>query len=112
MELLELIGTIVIILGIGMMLFGVIGIFRFKNFYYRLLVSPKIDTVGAMTVIIGVVIKHGFSFFSLRALLLLGFMLIINPMVTYLLAHSAYLSGHKLEGNTEDEQDIDSGGDE
>ena len=104
----ELLGTGVIILGIILMFFGIIGLFRFPNFYCRILVSSKIDTVGAMTVIIGVVIRHGFSFFSLRAILLLGFMLFIDPMVTYLLAHSAYLSGHKLEGIADDKQTTDS----
>jgi len=88
----ELAANIVIIIGVILMLFGVIGIFRFPNFYFRILVAPKIDTVGTMIVIIGVVIRHGLSFFSLRAILLLVFMLAVNPMVTYLLARSAYLS--------------------
>ncbi|MCL2588127.1 MAG: monovalent cation/H(+) antiporter subunit G [Oscillospiraceae bacterium] len=93
----ELVGNIVIGIGVFLMLFGVIGLFRFPNFYYRLLVAPKIDTVGALTVIIGIVLRHGLSFFSLRAVLLLGFMLIVNPMVTYVLAHSAYVAGYTID---------------
>ena len=93
----ELLGTVVMAFGVILMLVGVIGIFKFRGFYYRILVAPKIDAVGLFTVVIGVVIRHGLSFFSLRALLLLGLMLIVNPMVSYIIAHSAYKSGHRPE---------------
>ena len=77
--------------------FGVIGIFKFNTFYTRLLATSKIDTVGALTLIIGVAIRHGISFFSGKVVLLAIIMLIFNPLVAHILARSAYLSGHKLE---------------
>jgi len=77
------------------MSFGIIGIFKFKNFYGRILVSTLIDTVGAVTIIIGLAVKHGFSFFSLKLLLLLILMLIINPLVSHITARSAFLSGYR-----------------
>jgi len=95
-----LVGEIIIVIGLIFMSLGVIGIFKFRNFYPRLLVTCKIDTVGTITVLIGVMVKHGFSFFSLRILLLLGLILIVSPMVTYIIARFAYMSGHKLEGKT------------
>ena len=79
------------------MSFGVIGIFKFKNFYPRILVSAKIDTVGVLTIIIGLVVKHKAGFFSLKLLLLLGIMLILNPLAAHMTARSAYLSGYKPE---------------
>ena len=97
----ELLGSIIIALGVLLMLFGVIGIFKFRGFYHRLLVIPKIDAVGLLTVVLGVVIRHGPSFFSLRALLLLGLMLIVNPMVSYVIAHAAYKNGHRPEDETD-----------
>ena len=98
----EILGNIIIIIGIIFMLFGVIGIFKYQNFYIRILIASKIDTVGSITVIIGIAIRHGLSFFSLRVLFLLAMMLIINPMVTHTLARFAYQSGHKLEDKEED----------
>jgi multicomponent Na+:H+ antiporter subunit G len=92
-------GNIIIFIGILFMLFGIIGIFKFKNFYARILVTSKIDTVGVFTIIIGLVVKHGFGFFSLKLLLLTVLMIIINPLVVHMTARSAYLSGYKNEEN-------------
>ena len=93
----EILGNIIIVAGIIMMFFGVIGLFKFKNFYPRILVTAKIDTVGTLTLIAGFIIKHGFSFFSLKLLLLLGIMLLLNPLASHIIARSAYLSGYKPE---------------
>jgi len=82
------------------MLFGVIGIYRYKNFYPRILVSSKSDTVGALTVIIGIAVRHGPGFFSWKLLLLIIIILILNPLLAHVLARSAYLSGHEIENPT------------
>ena len=95
-----IIGDIIVFAGIVFILFGVIGIIKFKNFYTRLLVTCKIDTVGAITIIIGIAIKHGISFFSLKALLLMLIMLIINPLASHMIARSAYLSGYQTESGS------------
>ena len=91
-----IVSDIIIIAGIIFMLFGVIGIFKFKNFYARILVTAKIDTVGATTLIIGIAVKHGLSFFSMKLLMLIGIMLILNPLAAHIVARSAYLSGYKV----------------
>ena len=93
----EILGDVIIAVGVIFMFFGVVGIFKFKNFYPRILLTAKIDTVGVLTLIIGLAVKHGVSFFSLKLLLLLGFMLILNPLTAHMVARSAYLSGHKIE---------------
>jgi len=85
------------------MFFGVIGLFKFKNFYPRILVSPKADTVGAFTVILGIAVRHGFSYFSLKLLLLIVLMMIINPLIAHMTARSAYLSGYKIDDHGHDE---------
>ena len=93
----ETLSNIIIIAGIILMSFGVIGIFKFKNFYPRILVTAKIDTVGVLTLMIGLIVKHNVSFFSLKLLMLLGIMLILNPLAAHMIARSAYLSGYKIE---------------
>ena len=100
----ELLGNIIIIAGILLMSFGVIGIFKFKNFYPRILVTAKIDIVGMLTLIIGLVIKHGFGYFSLKLLLLLGITMILNPLAAHMLARSAFLSGYELSDNESNEE--------
>ena len=103
----EIIGNIIIFIGALFMLFGIIGLFKFNNFYTRILVAAIIDTMGAISVVIGLAVKHGFGFFSLKLVLLVVIMLVINPFIANTLARSAFLSGHKLEGEA---QDMDDGG--
>ena len=76
---------------------GVIGLFKFKSFYLRLLITSKIDTVGMITLLIGLAIRHGFSFFSAKLIFLIAIILILNPLVAHMIARSAYLSGDKIE---------------
>ena len=101
-------GNIIIFAGIVFMLFGVVGIFRFKNFYARILVAAIIDTVGVFTVIIGIAVKHGLGFFSMKLLLLIILTMIINPLLAHIMAGSAYLSKYKNEPRhtTDDKDDI------
>lgn len=93
----EIASNIIIILGICFMLFGVIGIFKFNNFYSRVLVTAKIDTVGAITLIIGIALRHGASYFTLKLVLLVVVMLILNPLVSHMLARSAFRSGYMVK---------------
>jgi len=86
-----------VIMGIGIifMLFGVIGTFQpKKDFYYRVLVACKVDTVGFLTIIIGLAIRHGISFFTGKLLLIAIIMMVLNPLVAHIIVRSAYNSGY------------------
>ena len=99
-----IISNIIITTGLIFCFFGVFGIFRFKAFYSRMLVAAKIETVGFITVIIGLIVRHGLSFFSAKLLLMLIIMLVINPLTAHVLTRSAYLSGYRPD-NTDNEKD-------
>jgi len=82
-------------LGLVFMLIGIIGIFQpGKDFYYRILVACKIDTVGFLTVAIGVAIRHGFTFFTGKLFIIVIIMMVLNPFVAHIVARSAYKSGY------------------
>jgi len=98
-------------IGVVFMVVGIIGIFKFENFYTRILVAAKIDTVAVLTVIIGFAVLHGLSSFSLKLLLLLCIIMILDPLATHMVARSAYLSGYKIEDHqTKGKQAKDSRG--
>ena len=89
------ISYIVMGLGVAFMLFGVIGLFKpGKDFYYRILVACKIDTVGFLTLSIGLAIRHGFTFFTGKLFLIVIIMMVLNPLVSHIVAGSAYYSGY------------------
>ena len=98
------ISYIVMGLGLAFMLFGILGIFKpGKDFYYRILVACKIDTVGFLTLAIGVAIRHGFSFFTGKLLLIVIIMMILNPLVSHIMASQAHKSGYVPSCETEDD---------
>ncbi|WHH57696.1 monovalent cation/H(+) antiporter subunit G [Petroclostridium sp. X23] len=95
--MINLLGNIIISIGIVFICFGVFGIFRFNDFYSRILIASKVDTVGFITIMTGVILKQGFSFFSLKVLLILIVMIITNPLATHSIARSAYFSGYRVK---------------
>lgn len=91
----DILGYILIGLGFIAILFGLVGMFKSKAFFGRVLASSLIDSVGFITILFGVAILKGFSYFTLKVLLLLGIGLIINPITTHIIARSAWRSGYK-----------------
>ena len=98
-------GNIVIGVGVLFVLIGVVGILKFKNFYTRILVTAKIDTVGMITIFIGIAIRHGLSFFTFKVLLLMVVLMIVNPLATHMIARAAYLSGYKTQDGSDKENE-------
>ena len=96
-EILDIVGYVFMAVGIACMLFGAFSIFKLKDFYPRIMAAAKIDTVGLTTLLLGVMLRHGFSFFSGKVLLLMIVILILNPLVSHIVARSANLSGYQLK---------------
>lgn len=86
-----------LILAVIFIFFGVYGVFRFQEFYSRILITSKVDTMGFITLMIGVIVHAGISFFSLKVLLVIILMMITNPLSTHAIARSAHLSGYKIK---------------
>jgi multicomponent Na+:H+ antiporter subunit G len=84
--------------------FGVIGLFqRNKDFYYRVLIGCKVDTVGMLTIGIGMALRHGFSFFTGKVFLIMLIIVVLNPFVAHIVAQAAHRSGFVSKGMREAE---------
>ena len=94
----DIIANVIIGIGAAFMAFGALALFWLKDFYPRLLVASKIDTVGLLTLLFGVCLRHGFSFFTAKVILIIVIIMIMNPMVSHLTARAAFFSGYQLEG--------------
>ncbi len=94
-------GYIFIVTGLAFICFGVLGIYRFKDFYSRILIASKIDTIGYINIMLGVIIKSGFTMFSLKVLLILIITMVINPVINNSIVRSAYYSGYRTERTKE-----------
>lgn len=93
----EILSLLFIYLGIAFIGFGVLGVYRFKNFYTRILITSNVDSTGFILILIGVIIRQGFSFFSLKVAFVIMLALIINPLITHSITRSAYNSGYKIK---------------
>ena len=102
----NIIGMVLVAIGVLFTLFGVVAMFRFKNFYTRILTTAKIDTVGVITIVVGMVIRHGISPFTGKILLVGVILFVFNPLVTHILARSAYLDGYKLDKPENDTSEV------
>lgn len=89
------IGDAAMVFGMIFMSFGILGLYRFKKFYSRALSASTIDTVGFISIMVGVIIKRGIDFFSLKVFLIMIIVMIINPVATHAIVRSAYNSGFR-----------------
>ncbi|ABR47355.1 monovalent cation/proton antiporter, MnhG/PhaG subunit [Alkaliphilus metalliredigens QYMF] len=96
-----IIGYIFMGLGIVCIAFGVYGIFRFNDFYSRILVASKVDTVGLVTLLIGAMLVNGNIYFSLKIMLIIVIAIMTNPLISHSIARSAYLSGYRIKKGEE-----------
>jgi multicomponent Na+:H+ antiporter subunit G len=86
----EILGNTLIGAGVLATFLGLLGVLRFHTFSMRLLSTSKIDTSGMMLLILGVIVRSGFTWLSAKALLILMVVLVVNPMVAAKIASSTH----------------------
>ncbi|MGM0501508.1 MAG: monovalent cation/H(+) antiporter subunit G [Bacillota bacterium] len=69
-----------------------IGMIRFVDFYIRLHILSKAVTGGAISILLGVIFLKGFTFFSLKLVLIILLLIITNPATSHAIAWAAYYS--------------------
>lgn len=93
----NLIANIIIIIGLIFMALGIFGTFRFHDFFNRILITAKVDTVGFITILAGYMLKMGFTFFSLKVLLVLILYVVTNPIATHAILRCADIRNYKIK---------------
>jgi multicomponent Na+:H+ antiporter subunit G len=99
--MIDFLAYLLIVIALIFMTLGVIGLFRFKDFYSRILISSKIETVGFLTIMIGFIILSGLSYAAMKILLITILVMITNPLSTHAIARSAFLSGYTINQETQ-----------
>ena len=84
----------VFLVGGGVVLIvGAVGMIRFPEFFTRLHAASVIDTLGCMSIILGLLLQSGFSIVTVKLVLIVIFILFTSPAATHALAKAA-LHGH------------------
>lgn len=93
--LLQVLGFLLIAMGISFMLLGSIGVLRLPDFFSRTHAASKVDTVGIVVVVTGIAALEGFTLTAGKVLLAALFILLTNPVSTHALARAALHKGIK-----------------
>ncbi|MHC4623863.1 MAG: monovalent cation/H(+) antiporter subunit G [Planctomycetota bacterium] len=88
----EIIGYILIVIGILFDIFGCIGLVRFPDVYNRLQASTKCVTLGTILLLLGVAFAAGAGATSGKAVICALFILITSPTAAHAIAKGTYAS--------------------
>lgn len=92
-SILEYFSFFLMSLGCVVMLFAALGLYRFPDVYMRLHSSTKVNTGGAMTILLGLILRSGISTLSAKILVLIILIFILTPVISHAIARSAHLQG-------------------
>jgi multicomponent Na+:H+ antiporter subunit G len=96
----EIIGYILIIIGIIFDISGCIGLVRLPDVYNRLQASTKCVTLGTILLLFGVALVSDVTALNAKAIICAVFILITSPTAAHAIAKGAYASGVKLWENS------------
>jgi len=91
----ELIGTILIGIGVAFDLFGTLGLVRLPDVYNRLQAATKCVTLGTCFILVGAGITGSGELLT-KALICVAFVLLTSPVGAHALARGAHRGGIKL----------------
>ncbi len=99
-----------LIIGVFFLTVGTIGLLRLPDVYTRIHATTKCDTLGAVSVLMGLALYSGDFFVNTKMLLIIVFMFWANPTAAHTIAKAAYLSGERpYKGTLEDAYGRDQG---
>lgn len=99
---LELVSSMLIILGSVFCLIGAWGLIRMPSFITRVHSASLIDSLGAILIISGLVIHAGFTLTALKLVMILIFLLITGPTAVHALVNTAFHEDrHHITGKEE-----------
>jgi len=92
----DLIGYILIIIGILFNIFGCIGLVRFPDVYNRLQASTKCVTLGTIMLLVGVALVAASGPIGAKAIICAVFILLTSPTAAHAIAKGSHISGVEL----------------
>ena len=91
-----IISALFIIAGIDVIVTALIGNFRFGYVLNRMQVAATADTLGAVLVLIGLIIKAGLSMISVKLLIMIILFWIAGPVASHFLARTEAVTNENI----------------
>lgn len=92
----NLIGMVLITVGLVFDFFGCLGLVRMPDVYNRLQAATKCVTLGTFSIMLGTFAIFGLTSVGIKALLCGIFLFAASPTATHALSRGAYIAGVKL----------------
>ena len=103
----SIVAAVFICAGIFVFAAATFGVFRFHYVLNRMHIAAQCDTMGALLCIIGVMILSGFTFTTLKFILVIAFLWAASPLASHLIAKAEYVSQDAEDEDTFEEEVID-----
>ncbi len=89
----NIISAALLLVGFVLMAISAIGVLRLPDFFSRLHASSIGETLGIVLAGIGMAVYHGVNLTSLKILLVVAALFLVNPLGTHLIGKAAIQSG-------------------
>ena len=96
----EIIGYILVTIGVLFNIFGCIGLVRFPDVYNRLQAATKCVTLGTFLLLVGVAIASGLGALAAKAVVCAIFILVTSPTAAHAIAKGSHAAGIQLWENS------------
>ena len=90
-----LVVTALISVGLFFLVVAAVGMVRLPDVYTRSHAVALTDALGAFFVLAGLATYHGFSTNTFRILVVLGLLILVNPVISHATVRAALRSGEK-----------------
>ncbi len=103
-------GILILLLGIVIFIFEVIGIIKYKYLLNRMHAAGMGDTLGIFLCLLGLIFINGFNFTSAKLALIIVFLWFASPTATHLIAHLETSTNEELRRHVDvqvDDEDIE-----
>ncbi len=94
--MIEIVVSILLIIGALFMLIAAVGIVRMPDLYTRMHAATKSSTMGAGSMYLAVAIFYGDLEIVTRAILVMSFLFLTIPVSAHMIARAAYFIGEPL----------------
>ncbi len=85
--------------GLGCLVSGVVGVYRFKYALSRIHAAALFDTVGILLMALGVIVATGFTLTSAKILVVVGFLWLTSPVSGHLIGRMEITINDELDKN-------------
>jgi len=96
MAIKEIVGLLLILIGVGFDISGCVGLVRLPDVYNRIQASTKCVVLGTTLILIGSLVWLGSAAAMVKGILCILFILITSSTAAHALSRAAHISGVKL----------------